>query len=288
MIRKKPFSSIKNVSICRKFFLTALESLSFFKQKAFSLHKPLLAVLKCQPVQTKSFLFAQALPDCLKKQPLFATNTANFHPAITYCPQKNTAILLPSALNPYAVTPEPHTDSKPFRRRFVRKAGFGSCRWKLLQKYFRQSFESRSQDGVDSLKHGRLAHVRSQFSLFRRSPTHKNLPPATFCTSEHVLFGYFLHNAKSDNPFPCRELRGSTNLESAHPNNNFPLTKLNPSPKGASRFCKPRSSAQIQQLRTSPLLKSFCRSAAFPPPLAAPLAASRQRCSLRELFHTFC
>ncbi len=32
--------------------------------------------------------------------------------------------------------------------------------------------------------HGRLAHVRSQFSLFRRSPTHKNLPPATFCTSE--------------------------------------------------------------------------------------------------------
>ena len=35
-----------------------------------------------------------------------------------------------------------------------------------------------------SLKHGRLAHVRSQFSLFRRSPTHKNLPLATFCTSE--------------------------------------------------------------------------------------------------------
>ena len=49
--------------------------------------------------------------------------------------------------------------------------------------------------------HGRLAHVRSQFSLFRRSPTHKNLPQATFCTSEHVLFGYFLHNAKSDKPY---------------------------------------------------------------------------------------
>ena len=47
-------------------------------------------------------------------------------------------------------------------------------------------------------------------------------------TESRVLFGYFLHNAKSDNPFPCRELRGSTNLESAHPNNNFPLTKLNP------------------------------------------------------------
>ena len=39
-----------------------------------------------------------------------------------------------------------------------------------------------------SLKHGRLAHVRSQFSLFRRSPTHKNLPLATFCTSEQKVY----------------------------------------------------------------------------------------------------
>ena len=47
-------------------------------------------------------------------------------------------------------------------------------------------------------------------------------------TESRVLFGYFLHDAKSDNPFLCREHRGSANLESAHPNNNFPLTKLNP------------------------------------------------------------
>ena len=47
-----------------------------------------------------------------------------------------------SALTPYAVTPERRTDSKPFRRRLVRKNGFGSCRRKLLQNYFRQSFES--------------------------------------------------------------------------------------------------------------------------------------------------
>ena len=58
-----------------------------------------------------------------------------------------------------------------------------------------------------------------------------------------VLFGYFLHDAKSDNPFPFREARGSANLESAYPNNSFPLTKLNPFPKGDSRFCKPRISA---------------------------------------------
>ena len=47
-------------------------------------------------------------------------------------------------------------------------------------------------------------------------------------TESRVLFGYFLHDAKRIKPFPRRELRGSANLESAHPNNNFPLTKLNP------------------------------------------------------------
>ena len=65
----------------------------------------------------------------------------------------------------------------------------GSCRNRFcLHNAGVKALNRRSQDGVDSLKHGRLAHVRSQFSLFRRSPTHKNLPPATFCTSEHVLF----------------------------------------------------------------------------------------------------
>ena len=43
-----------------------------------------------------------------------------------------------------------------------------------------------------------------------------------------VLFGYFLHDAKSDNPFPCREHRGFANLESAHQNNDFAQTQLNP------------------------------------------------------------
>ena len=47
-------------------------------------------------------------------------------------------------------------------------------------------------------KHGRLVRARSQNSLFRRSPTRQNLPPATFDASEHVLFCYFLHAAKSN------------------------------------------------------------------------------------------
>ena len=80
-------------------------------------------------------------------------------------------------------------------------------------------------------------------------------------TESRVLFGYFLHDAKSDNPFPFREARGSANLDSAYPNNSFPLTKLNPFPKGDSRFCKPRISTQKWRLRTNKL-KSFRRPAA--------------------------
>ena len=43
-----------------------------------------------------------------------------------------------------------------------------------------------------------------------------------------VLFGYFLLDAKSNYPSPLRELRGFANLESAHKNNDFARTKLNP------------------------------------------------------------
>ena len=41
---------------------------------------------------------------------------------------------------------------------------------------------------IVSLKHGRLVRIRSQYSLFRRSPTRQNLPPATFDASEHLLY----------------------------------------------------------------------------------------------------
>ena len=47
-------------------------------------------------------------------------------------------------------------------------------------------------------------------------------------TESRVLFGYFLHNAKSDNPFSLREHRGFANLDSARRNGGFALTKLNP------------------------------------------------------------
>ena len=41
---------------------------------------------------------------------------------------------------------------------------------------------------IVSLKHGRLVRIRSQYSLFRRSPTRQNLPPETFDASERLLY----------------------------------------------------------------------------------------------------
>ena len=82
--------------------------------------------------QTKHFPFVKKLSYCHQKLPIFVTNAVNFRSAITYCPPKNNAVLFHFALNPYAVKPEPSTDSKPFRRRFVRKAGFGLCCQKTL------------------------------------------------------------------------------------------------------------------------------------------------------------
>ena len=75
----------------------------------------------------------------------------------------------------------------------------------------------------------------------------------------------FRTSEKNKSVHPRRELRGSTNLDSAHPNNNFAQTKLKPFLKGDSRFCKPRISPLKRQLRTNPI-KSFAAPRAFSPP----------------------
>ena len=72
-----------------------------------------------------------------------------------------------------------------------------------------------------------------------------------------VFLRYFLHAAKSNkNRSLFGNFRGFTNLESTQPNNNFPLTKLKPSQKVDSRFCKPRISSPQWRLRTNKI-KSF-------------------------------
>ena len=166
---KQPFQSSKNILFCRSFSNCTQKLTVFTNQKVIYFQKALRVALKSRPIlQTKNFPFEQAFP-CYSQKPAFFApkafllqkpffiaipstpfppSTSQSHPAITYCPPKNTAILSMSALNPYAVTPERRTDSKPFRHCFVRKTRFDTCRRKILQEYFRQSFESRSQDGV--------------------------------------------------------------------------------------------------------------------------------------------
>ena len=77
-----------------------------------------------------------------------------------------------------------------------------------------------------------------------------------------MLFGYFLHDAKSNNPFPFREVRGFANLNSAHPNNTFPLTKLNPF--AASRLLRrPRRHFLLLPQQLLSLRDFSCGFAAF-------------------------
>ncbi len=205
----------------------------FRKTKTFLFAENLPKHLKSDAFpQTKRFSFTQVFPYCYPKQPFSALHLP-FAPSHNLLSAKNTAVLLLFALTPYAVTPEPRTDSKPFRRRFVRKTGFGSCRSENSAKIFfdralNRPRESRGSQPSISLKHGRLAHVRSQFSLFRRSPTHKNLPLATFCTSERVFAVLFARRKKYQSV---------------------------PS-QGASRFSKPRFSSPQQRLRTNKI-KTF-------------------------------
>ncbi len=68
---------------------------------------------------------------------------------------------------------------------------------RFSKNFHARNFEPRSQGKADSLKHGRLVRVRSQYSLFRRSPTRQNLPPATFDASEQLLFGSFCRSKKN-------------------------------------------------------------------------------------------
>ncbi len=177
-----------------KSFINSPQKPPFYKSKTFA----------CRPktptfFTNKSFPFTQAFPYRHPKQPFFALHLP-FPPSHNLLFAKNTAILLSSALNPYAVTPERRTDSKPFRRRFARKTGFGSCRRNLLQKYFRQSFES-----------------------LPGSPEGRN-PRRVFA----VLFA---RRKKYQPVLPYRELRGFPNLDSAHRNGGFAQTQLKPSKK---------------------------------------------------------
>ena len=124
----------------------------------------------------------------------------------------------------------------------------------------------------------------------------------TFCTTQKVTIRSL-----------CREHRGSANLESAHPNNTLPRTKLNPFEtfRGSANLDSARHNGGFAQTKLKPsqreirgfanlesahpnnnftrtklnpfaalggifllLPQHFCRFAAFPPPLAALFVAA--------------
>ena len=127
--KTKTFPCAENLSKCiQKPLISARQTPSFFPQ-AF------LFCPQTPPFSTnQKFSFVQALPYRPPKQP-FSTLHLPFLPSHNLLFAKNKAVLLMFALNPYAVTPERRTDSKPFRRRFVRKTGFDTCRRKALLKF---------------------------------------------------------------------------------------------------------------------------------------------------------
>ena len=73
-----------------------------------------------------------------------------------------------------------------------------------------------------------------------------------------MLFGYFLHDAKSDKPFPLQRTSRFCKPRISAPEQQLLTNKIKTFPKGASRFCKPRISSLKRQLRTNPI-KSFFR-----------------------------
>ena len=79
---------------------------------------------------------------------------------------------------------------------------------------------------------GRLHDERRSFRIkLRIERRFESSPGVQRVATLGVFLRYFLHAAKSTNPFPCRELRGFTNLDSARRNGGFALTKLKPSQK---------------------------------------------------------
>ena len=115
MSRKNAFIAKQKNCISRKLYELSAKD-AFSRTKTFLLHKPFLAGFKNRPFsQTKSLAFTQTFSYSHQKQ-LFSTLHLPFQRPLTYCPPKNTAVLLISALNSYAVKPERRTDSNHCRR----------------------------------------------------------------------------------------------------------------------------------------------------------------------------
>ena len=123
-------------------------------------------------------------------------------------------------------------------------------------------------------------HMVALLTSVRNSPCFGGLRRTKTChwqlfARPSVLIGYFFHAAKSNNSFPCRELRGFANLDSAHRNCGFALTKLKPFPKEIRGF------ANLESAHTD---NNFPLTKLNPLPLrgSVPAGTARSACFFRR------
>ncbi len=127
------------------------------------------------------------------------------------------------------------TDSKPLRRRFAGKTGFGRSRRKFLQNHFRQSFESLP--GVQ-----RFANLNLLETWSPCSRPFAILPVSAVSDAQKLATGNFLCVRACFLVTFCTMQKVTIRI---------PL-------QGASRFCKPRISIPQPQFRTA-TIKTFLR-----------------------------
>ena len=179
----------KNCSFPQNKRFSFTESFTNFTQSRFLTHKnffctclSLLVSKTAHFHKPKAFLSHRPFLDCYPKHP-FSTLHLPFAPPLTYCPPKNTAVLLISALTPCAVKPESRTDSNHCRR-YPEKCSFQHSRLpderrSLSQKHrIDRRFES-SPESRGSQTSGVL------LVLFVHAKSTKNVPfPGSFEVSQ--------------------------------------------------------------------------------------------------------
>ena len=113
---------------------------AFCKRKTFGLRKrQTFSAHTKQPDKEKLFLSAPQQP--LRTVPKLTSN-CKFYPRQPTVSLQDKNSFSKNISLAVAVQLPFRTDSKPLRRRFAGKTGFGTSRRKLLQTHFRQSFES--------------------------------------------------------------------------------------------------------------------------------------------------
>ena len=175
-LHSKPFLCTKtSFGTCLSLLIS--KTAHFHKPKAFLLHKPLRTVRKSRFFIYKKLFFCTNLS-------LFPSKASLFHPPLPISTPlnllfaKNTAVLLISVLNSYAVKPEPRTDSNHCRRYPTKLQLFTKpvTRW---------------------------TPVISEKITYR--PAIWIVPGVQRFANLWCAFWFFLHNAKRIKPFPFWE-----------------------------------------------------------------------------------